>query len=117
MKKTILGIVTALAFMYVLPTDDAAAQANKVRRVTAPADISHILTGFSAKETCSCVFAVGQTDTYCKAFGQQTGFEAIVIVIDRNGKKVSATYSPPTGVSVTRTATATAGQGCALDAY
>lgn len=114
MKKAARGVL-ALAFVYLLPADDAAAQSR--RKITDPADISHILTGFSAKETCSCVFAVGQTDTYCKAFGQQAGFEAIVVVIDHNAKKVSATYSPPTGVSVTRTATATVGQGCALDAY
>jgi hypothetical protein len=117
MKKVAIGIITALAFTYLLPADDAAAQANRHRVITAPADISHILTGFSAKETCSCVFAVGQTDDYCKAFGQQAGFDAIVITIDRSGKKVTATYDPKVSAVVTRTATATAGQGCALDSY
>ena len=111
LKKMIL-VLTTFTLVSLLPADDAQA-----RKVTAPADISHILTGFSAKETCSCVFAAGQTDTYCKAFGQQAGFEAVVIVIDHSGKKVSATYSPPTGTSVTRTATAMTGQGCQLDSF
>ena len=111
MKKLVLALATVM-FVSLLPADDAQA-----RRITAPADISHILTGFSAKETCSCVFAVGQTDTYCKAFGQQAGFEAVVINIDHSGKKVTATYSPPTGTSVTRSSTAATGAGCELDAY
>lgn len=114
LQNTLALGLAALAFVSLLPADDAAAQA---RKITAPADISHILTGFSAKETCSCAFAVGQTDAYCKTFGQQAGFEAIVIVIDHTAKKVSATYSPPTGTQVTRTATATTGQGCQLDAF
>ena len=73
------------------------------------ADIPNLLTGFSAKETCSCAFVVGQTDTYCTAFGQQAGFK-VDITIDHTAQKVTATY-----VTTTRTATAKAGQGCTLD--
>jgi hypothetical protein len=112
MKKLILAAF-AIVSISLLPAEQAGAQSKGKQ----DADISHMLTGFSAKETCSCVFAVGQSDAYCKLFGQQEGFSSIAIVIDHTGKKVSATYSPPTGTSVTRSATATTGQGCQLDAY
>jgi hypothetical protein len=74
-------------------------------------DVPHILTGFSAKETCSCAFVVGQTDEYCKAFGQQQGFN-IVIDIDHNAQKITSTYQ-----TLARTASNKPGAGCTLDTF
>jgi hypothetical protein len=74
-------------------------------------DIPHLLTGFSAKETCSCAFVVGQTDDYCKAFGQQKGFN-ITITIDHTAQKITSTYQ-----GLARTASAKQGAGCTLDAF
>ncbi len=68
-----------------------------------------LLTGFSAKETCSCAFVTGQTDEYCKVFGSQDGY-AIDINIDRTAKLVSTTF-----ISTTRTSHFVEGAGCALD--
>jgi hypothetical protein len=69
-----------------------------------------ILTGFSAKETCSCVFAVQQTDDYCTNFGQQQGY-TLVITIDHTGKTVTSAFG-----AITRTARAGPdGTGCTLD--
>ena len=69
-----------------------------------------ILTGFSAKETCSCVFAVQQTDDYCTNFGQQSGY-TLTITIDHTQKTVTSAFG-----AVTRTARAGAdGTGCTLD--
>jgi hypothetical protein len=69
-----------------------------------------MLTGFSAKETCSCVFAVQQTDDYCTNFGQQSGY-TLTITIDHTGNTVSSTFG-----TITRTARAgAAGTGCTLD--
>jgi hypothetical protein len=69
-----------------------------------------ILTGFSAKETCSCVFAVQQTDDYCTNFGQQSGY-TLTITIDHTGNTVTSAFG-----AITRTARAGAvGTGCSLD--
>jgi CubicO group peptidase (beta-lactamase class C family) len=74
-------------------------------------DIPHLLTGFSAKETCSCAFVVGQTDDYCKAFGQQKGFN-ITITIDHNAQQITSNYQ-----GLARTASAKPGAGCTLDGF
>jgi hypothetical protein len=75
-----------------------------------PATSTQLLTGFSAKETCSCVFAVGQTDAYCTNFGQQSGY-TLDITIDHTGRTVTSAFG-----TITRTAHAGAdGTGCTLD--
>jgi len=73
------------------------------------ANIFQLLTGFSSKETCSCAFVAEQTDEYCKAFGQQPGYD-VVIVIDRTAKTVSSSFG-----GVTRTAAMKDGEGCTAD--
>jgi CubicO group peptidase (beta-lactamase class C family) len=83
----------------------------KRRPIVHADDVPHLLTGFSAKETCSCAFVVGQTDDYCKAFGQQQGFN-LVITIDHSAQKITSTYQ-----TLARTASAKAGAGCTLDPY
>jgi hypothetical protein len=74
------------------------------------ADVAELLMGFSAKETCSCAFVVGQTDTYCQAFGQQPGY-MVTLTIDHQAKTVTADV----GIGETRTARVTSGGGCTLD--
>jgi hypothetical protein len=75
-----------------------------------PATAIQILTGFSAKETCSCVFAVQQTDDYCTSFGQQQGY-TLTITIDHTAKTATSAFG-----AITRTARAGAdGTGCTLD--
>jgi hypothetical protein len=74
----------------------------------APADVFQLLTGFSAKETCSCVFVVGQTDAYCMAFGQQSGY-SVGIQIDHTAQTVTTSF-----LLATRVARAGA-TGCKLD--
>lgn len=76
----------------------------------ADAGLIEILTGFSAKETCSCAFVVQQTDTYCQAFGQQQGFD-VTLGIDHTKNVVTATVDP-----IVRTAHFVDGEGCTLDA-
>ena len=73
-----------------------------------PAGVFELLTGFAAKETCSCAFVVGQSDTYCTAFGMQPAF-SVAITIDHTAKTVSAT-----ALGTTRTAHLGA-NGCVLD--
>ena len=68
-----------------------------------------LLTGFSAKEVCSCAFVVEQTDAYCQAFGQQPGYD-VTITIDRTAKTATATF-----LNATRTAHFVDGAGCTLD--
>ena len=70
-----------------------------------------LLLGFSAKETCSCAFDVGQTDTYCTAFGQQPGY-TVTIAINHTTQIVTASI-----LGITRTAhVASPATGCLLDA-
>lgn len=76
-----------------------------------PVDLFVLLTGFSAKETCSCAFVVEQTDEYCTTFGQVKDFPSVVIHIDRAAKTVT---SEVTGAR-TRTARFSATDGCLLD--
>lgn len=78
-------------------------------RAEAPVGLLQLLTGFSAKESCSCAFVVGQSDEYCQAFGQQPGYAAKVS-IDRAAKTVTSTF-----MGVSRTAKAAPGAGCTLD--
>ena len=73
------------------------------------ASILHILTGFSAKESCSCAFVVQQTDDYCVQFGQVEGFE-VDVAIDHETKIVTATFN-----GTSRTAHFTDAAGCVLD--
>lgn len=71
--------------------------------------IVHLLTGFSAKESCSCAFVVQQTDDYCMQFGQVEGFE-VDVAIDHEAKMVTATFN-----ETARTAHFTDAAGCVLD--
>jgi hypothetical protein len=80
--------------------------------VPGPVDAGHLLAGFSAKETCSCVFVDGQTDAYCNAYGQDAPFTS-TITIDHNAKTVTA-VSVDFGGEM-RTAHAVDGAGCTLD--
>ena len=80
------------------------------RARAADATIFDILAGFSAKETCSCVFVTGQTDDYCGAFGQLQGY-TVATTIDHTAKTTTAKFQ-----SVTRTAHYDDGAGCTLDA-
>src|SRR5579863_8434558 len=90
--------------LLLLPSDRASAgpgmQANLVQ----------LLMGFSAKETCSCAFVVGQTDAYCTAFGQQPPY-VVTLTFDHTAKTVTADVN----TGMTRTARLTAGGGCSLD--
>lgn len=74
------------------------------------ANIFHVLTGFSSKETCSCAFVVEQTDEYCTAFGQPAGY-ALTLSIDRSAKTVTASFG-----GVSRVARMKDGEGCLADA-
>jgi hypothetical protein len=74
-----------------------------------PASAFELLTGFSAKETCSCVFVVEQTDDVCKEFGSLEGSE-LDIQIDRAAKSVSTKL-----LTSKRVARFVDGQGCQLD--
>jgi hypothetical protein len=90
----------ALGPLAVVLSSDAAA---------GPANEFQILTGFSAKEACSCVFVVQQSDTYCVAFGQQPGYP-VKLTVDHTGQIVTSAYS-----TATRVARFAAGAGCTLD--
>jgi hypothetical protein len=80
-------------------------------RADREANLFEVATGFSAKEACSCAFVAGQTDDYCKAFGQVAGTSlAVDVVVDRGAQTVTSTIS-----GVSRTARAAAGAGCTLD--
>jgi hypothetical protein len=74
------------------------------------ADQFEILTGFSAKESCSCAFVVDQTDAYCQAFGKIGTYE-LTIAIDRQAKTVTSSIT-----TISRTARFTDGAGCVTDA-
>jgi hypothetical protein len=77
--------------------------------VGAEATLLELLTGFAAKETCSCVFVVGQDEAYCKDFGSPSF--PTTITIDKSAKTVTSSA----GIS-TRTARFADGAGCTLDA-
>lgn len=68
-----------------------------------------IVTGFSAKETCSCAFAAEQSDAYCKELGTPAGFQ-LEIAIDREAKTAKATF-----LATSRIARFREGAGCSLD--
>lgn len=79
---------------------------------TARADtppLLEVLTGFSGKEVCSCVFAVQQSDTYCEAFGQIGGLN-VAVAIDRGTRSVTTTFQ-----GISRVARADATGACVLD--
>jgi hypothetical protein len=69
-----------------------------------------ILTGFGAKEACSCVFVADQSDEYCQAFGQ-TGAAPVKLVVDRKAQTVEASFG-----AVTRIARFTQDEGCQTEA-
>lgn len=73
------------------------------------ANQAEIVTGFSAKETCSCAYAADQTDAYCTEFGTPAGFQ-VDIAIDRKAKTAKATF-----LGISRTARFQEGAGCSLD--
>jgi hypothetical protein len=74
------------------------------------ANEAQLLTGFAAKESCSCVFTVQQTDAYCTNFAQIPPY-TVDVAIDHAGQTVTAT-----ALGTSRTARAgAAGTGCALD--
>jgi len=76
-----------------------------------PANLYQLAAGYTAKETCSCSFDVGQTDTYCTAFGQQPGY-TVTIAINHTTQIVTASI-----LGITRTAhVASPTTGCLLDA-
>jgi len=80
-------------------------------RADREANLFEIGTGFSAKEACSCAFVVGQTDDFCRAFGQIAGTSLVVeVTFDRGAQTVTSTIG-----GVSRTARAAAGSGCTLD--
>ena len=74
------------------------------------ANVFHVLTGFSSKETCSCAFVVEQSDAYCTAFGQPAGYQ-VAITIDHTAKTVTASFG-----GATRVARMKEGEGCLVDA-
>src|SRR5689334_20631339 len=98
MRRYLL-LVSVLGLL-LLPSDRAAAGPQT-------ATVVQLLMGFSAKETCSCAFVVGQTDAYCQAFGQQPGY-TVTLTIDHQARTVTADV----GIGMTRTARVTSGGGC-----
>jgi hypothetical protein len=74
-----------------------------------PADEFQLVTGFAAKETCSCVFVEQQSDAYCTNYGTAPTGVSVTVAIDHTGSKVTATFS-----TSQRVATFTAGKGCVL---
>jgi hypothetical protein len=72
-------------------------------------DLLGVLLGFSAKETCSCVFLADQTDEYCTAFGQTAGLN-VTLAIDRAARAITSTFQ-----GTSRTAHADAAGACQLD--
>jgi len=69
-----------------------------------------IAAGVSAKESCSCVFVVHQSDAYCKAFGSPADYVTVNVQIDRAGMGVTSRF-----LEATRTAHYVEGNGCTLD--
>lgn len=54
-------------------------------------DDIHIGLGFMAKETCSCAFVVGQTDEFCRAYGDLDAIP-VKIAVNRAAKTSSAEF-------------------------
>lgn len=75
-----------------------------------PATMFELLTGFAAKEGCSCAFVVEQSDEYCRDFAQP-GIAPVEVVIDHAGKTVTAKF-----LATSRTSRFTEGAGCLNDA-
>jgi hypothetical protein len=81
-----------------------------------PPEVVVAVTGFSAKESCSCRFVVEQTQDYCRDFGQPTGTGlTATITFDDQARTSTATISAA-GAQVTRVARMTQANGCLLDA-
>jgi hypothetical protein len=102
MRRRVLFLAIFIFAPILLPSHEASAGPT--------ANVLELLMGFSAKETCSCAFIVGQTDAYCQAFGQQKGY-TVTLTIDQQAKTVTADV----GIGETRTARVGAGGGCTLD--
>lgn len=51
------------------------------------ADDLELLTAFSAKEMCSCMFVVGQTEDFCRTMTKQAP-DVKSVTIDRDAKTV-----------------------------
>lgn len=96
-----LGLLVLVAFGAFSGARDA--------RADGPATVFQLLTGYAAKEGCSCVFVVGQTDSYCTAFAQAAGLTTTV-TIDHTAQTLSASAA-----GTTRTARVVKGGGCQLD--
>jgi hypothetical protein len=106
-KRTILALALFAAPAAVLAVHVARAG----NAPNAPANSFQLLTGFSAKETCSCAFVVEQADDYCTTFGQQPGYN-VTIAIDHTAKTVTSTFA-----LAKRTARFADGVGCTLDGF
>jgi len=78
-------------------------------RADGPVALPDILIGFSAKETCSCVFIADQSDEYCAEFGRTAGV-TVQVAIDRGARKVTATFQ-----GVSRSANADPSGACLLE--
>src|SRR5579863_1693735 len=78
--------------------------------VPPPTSIFFLLMRFSAQEACSCAFVDGQTNTYCAAYGQESGYSTTV-TFDHTAKTATAAFA-----NASRTARATDTGGCTLDA-
>jgi type IV secretory pathway TrbL component len=102
-------IAATSAFLVVLAT--SLLPSPKASAGSGSAGVIELLLGFSAKETCSCAFVVGQTDTYCQAFGQQKGYDGVTLTIDHAAKTVTS----DAGTGKTRIARVVKGGGCLLD--
>ncbi|MFO0742436.1 MAG: hypothetical protein U0270_41565 [Labilithrix sp.] len=74
-----------------------------------PVNPLELMTGFAAKEGCSCVFVSEQTDAYCTSFAQP-GPVPIAVTIDHAAQTVTGSVA-----GVSRTARFSAGRGCVLD--
>jgi hypothetical protein len=93
----------------VVPADAASDGGAPEGGVPPPVTVFDLLTGFSAQEACSCAFVDGQTDDYCSAYGQDSGFSTTV-TLDHTAKTASASFS-----GLSRTSRATDSGGCTLD--
>lgn len=102
-KKTVL-LACAAALAALAVTSFA------TRARAKPATLLQILTGFSAKESCSCAFVVEQSDAYCQEFGKLEGYD-VTVVIDRAARTVTSSF-----LGASRTARMSDGAGCQLDA-
>ena len=55
-------------------------------------DLPHVVAGYYTKELCSCVFVVGQSESFCK---EQVRDDSVILSglkIDTTNKTVSALY-------------------------